>query len=312
MTKLATLLSLIVLFVTGGYSLILTDPCPLPVTYSIGSIDGRFNYSAEKLAIAINKAERVWEEELGRELFVHDPDSQFTVNLVYDERQKEARTEEEWRLRLNDTEEKTKDLEADLDRANQDYGQSEGEYLDERAAYEVRLNAYNERVDQYNESGGAPQDVFTELENERRAINQLLKKIQQKEQDLQVQVKKLNQLADELNQLVDSYNEEVNRYNAIYGSREAYTQGDFDYERINIYKFSNDEELVKVLAHEFGHALGIDHVDDEKAIMFHLMDDERSEVPPTVADLEAFTLVCSGENDPWYGLRQVVKKVLSY
>jgi predicted Zn-dependent protease len=42
----------------------------------------------------------------------------------------------------------------------------------------------------------------------------------------------------------------------------------YDGKAINIYEFDKEEDLKLALVHEFGHAIGLGHVDNPKAIMY--------------------------------------------
>jgi predicted Zn-dependent protease len=60
---------------------------------------------------------------------------------------------------------------------------------------------------------------------------------------------------------------------------------------ITIYQFDDENRLVRVLAHEFGHALGLKHNDNPKAIMYRLMQSDSLNLAPD--DIAALKERCS-------------------
>jgi hypothetical protein len=284
--------------------------CPAPIRYAIGSIDERFALTKEEAEEVAKAAETVWETALNRELFTYDEEADFPINFIYDERQQRARTEEEWRLELDGKEAKNEALIAEVRHLGAQYEGAQADYDTKRQAYEDRLAGYNKEVERYNSDGGAPEEVYQQLQAEAEAIESLQRELMSLEAGLRARAAEVNAKGEAANASVSAYNAEVLEYNAIFGESETYTQGDFERERINVYKFSDKNELEAVLVHEFGHALGIGHVEDPGSVMYYLLT-ERDSLALTEADREAFAAVCGEESTFASELRRIIRSVLS-
>jgi len=271
--------------------------CPVPISYRVGEVDARFAISASELRTLALQAEMPWEEALGRELFVYDETADFTVNLIFDERQQLASTEEEWRLRLDTLEQEHEELVAEIKELGVRYQTEEASYNTAREAYEERLAAYNNEVEQYNAVGGAPASEFARLEAEAASINRDLTKLVEFEGEINDLATRINELGAEGNQKIADYNAEVVEYNEIFGTLETFTQGEYERERITVYKFTDAAELHRVITHEFGHALGVPHVEGEDSVMYYLMTD-RDVSSLSQEDTAALVAVC-GTQETW-------------
>ena len=305
------------LFMTGMFGLSswyvqTANICPVPISYRLGDLDERFLITATEVQAVLAEAEAVWEDAVGRDLFVYDDASTFAVNFIYDERQQLARTEEEWRMNLDVKELESQAAIARVKAEGEVYKVLQAEYEALRLSYEMRLTAYNTKVASYNAQGGAPAEEFRALETEQAALEAELRTLTTKEGELNQKAAEINTLGEQGNALIEQYNGEVLQYNEVYGSRDLYTQGDYERDRINIYKFSDKTELTKVITHEFGHALGIGHVEGGESIMYYLMDKQPDTIAPTQEDIEALTLLCGDGTGFAHEVRRIIRTGLSF
>ena len=283
--------------------------CKLPVYYTLGELDERFGLSETEVKNRLSEAESVWEDATGRNLFTYLPEADMKVNFIYDDRQASADAAEAAKERLEVTETVNEKLGETYAELIAKYNERELSYESRRADYEQRLNQYNARVEKYNQEGGAPPDVYEELQQEKEHLDQDRKLVNAMAEELNELSFQINQIGEQGNVLIDKYNENVRRFNDVFGHSEEFTQGDYEGRDINIYTFQNSWELKLVLAHEFGHALALGHVENEKSIMYYLLGEQPLEIEPSAEDLAEFQSVC-GDVTTYERLREQISNWL--
>ncbi|MEK7152292.1 MAG: matrixin family metalloprotease [Patescibacteria group bacterium] len=250
-------------------------PCEKPITYTIGSFDDKFGLSREAFLSAIEEAEVTWEKPIGKELFVYGESGELTINLVYDYRQQATNKLESLGIVVKGDRASYDELKAKYGALRAEYTQAKTDYDTRAASFTEKKDSYDQEVQYWNKKGGAPKKEYEQLQEEKTALQAELAEIQKLEMNLHEDVENINSLVVVLNRLVASLNLSVEKYNEIGASRgEEFTEGDYQEgggkQEINIYEFSNRDKLVRVLAHEFGHALGLQHIENPQAIMYRL------------------------------------------
>ena len=270
-------------------------PCTTPIGYRIGTIDKRFGVSKADLLKSIETAEAIWEKPLNKTLWTYDDNAVLTVNLIYDNRQAATEKLKNLGITVSDSRasyDEVKEKEQQLEWA---YTIKKEKFINRSEAFTVRKNAYEREVTQENQKGGADKETFERLNTEKETLQKEADALNALSEDLANDVDNINAFISTLNRLAGSLNIAVAKYNEIGGSRgKEFTEGTYSSdetgESIDIFQFDDKGKLIRVLAHELGHSLQLEHVEDPKAIMYRLNTGENEKL--TDADLAAVKALC--------------------
>ncbi len=287
-------------FVFGWFYYWNQNTCQVPIRYSIGEINDAFGLSYNDLRDVLLDAELVWEDKAGQNLFTYDASSKFTINLIYDERQKLIDSGKRFRNKLDKTQGASESLHNIHQNLVIQYSNLVNLHDETMKDYEEKLDSHNAQVQSYNQAGGVTKEQYEILQTQKKELEMKKNDLNKLSENLNVLVAKINDTGDRGNILIDMYNRGVHEYNDSFGKSREFTQGTYSSgTRINIYTFYNKDDLRLVLAHELGHALSLGHVKNTESIMYFLIGDQPRDFSPTPEDMYEFNRVCDkkGWND---------------
>jgi len=297
--RLAFLIFLLLAVIAGsGYTyLTAIAVCVTPLHYRIGTFDDRFIITEASAKEALAEAEAVWESLTDRNLFIYDEEAKFTINFIYDDRQAVALDQHDTEARLNTVEEQNQKINAEFKALENVFNQKKAHYEQAVLAYNLAFNNLNKKIDEYNNSPNPSTEEEQGLRLEQRELDREARALDEEVRELNAMSDQLNDLAQRGNVMVEVYNQGVQSYNNRFGEAHEFTQGDYQGNEINIYTFLDEAELVRVLVHEFGHALGIGHVENDVSMMYHIMSNQPAVASLSREDEEAFFATCGADTD---------------
>ncbi len=251
------------------------SPCDVPMHYRVGTIDARFSYSQNEYITAIDEAADLWSDVYGKELFVYDPKSDFTVNFVYDDRQA-----------LNT---EIKEENETLQKKDSTLSMKIAEHQRKVDDLHLRFDRLNEEIKAWNAKGGGTEEEFNRLKNQQTQYNQEATALNQEAKSLSISTEQFNAEVHQLDETVSTFNEAL----TLKPEGGLYVRDNSGEQRIDIYIYSTRNELVNILAHELGHARGMEHVEDPQAIMYFKTNEA---VALTGDDVKALQTVCQKQN----------------
>ncbi len=268
--------------------------------YAINLVPAEFNLSEERAKLIASEAADIWNQAIGRTVISYNPDSDFLVDFVFDERQQGTINRLLSERGLDSDRIELEESASYVEGLKQQFSQAEIIYNSNRNKYQSAQQDFNDQV----QSGAVSSD---KLAKQRAKLEQQYQELEDARINLNNLASSLNLATEQANRLVELYNEKVLSFNGAFEGGEVFRQGVYNGSAIEVYQYENDEDLRALLVHEFGHALGIDHVSDPMAVMYYLQhEDQKLRVDLTEADTQAMINVCQ---ETWWSridLRELI------
>lgn len=297
----STLLLLIIITIIFGFfsykdRFFKPAPCSSTIEFSLGTFDSRFGISQDKFESDINQAEQVWNQASGKKLLVYNSAGTVKINLIYDRRQQVTDELKKQGVAIDNDKAVYDNLKEKYDILTSSYNSQKIIYEKQLADFQSMQADYNKQVSYWNSRGGAKSAQYATLQNEKANLESMSVTLNNSQNDLNSLSDQINSMVPALNTLTQRLNIKVSVFNTTGASNGAeFSEGEYVVDEtgphINIYQYESNTLLIRVLEHEFGHALGLEHVNDSKAIMYSV--NAGQNLALTSADIKELKTICS-------------------
>ena len=244
-------------------------PCGQTIQYKIGRIDTRFGVDSQRVMAAASQAAGLWNAAADARAVEYNTAGSVTVELIYDARQSLRQHYDDYAAIIKREEAQAELIEEEATSLQSQMDAANATVTAERNDFAIRRDNYNARVDRLNDIGGGTRGQVRALDQTKVQLDRQRSDLNEKVDDLDKLNASRSELVKEHNALVDQINEAVASANRDFGKdivAGLYIKSG-KRATIEIFAFTDQTELVAILAHEFGHALGLRHSSEPDSIM---------------------------------------------
>lgn len=259
--------------------------CQLPLSYRLAGIDAAFGLSHVAAQQQIDAAAQLWNQAAGRTVFVADASHGFPIRFIYDERQQQLLESSLLQRNLQRYDQRIAEQQQDFNARLTDFQQRQQHFSNQDRALAGDIKRFNQRARQADSAIAAQLGrEQAELLSRQKEHAMQAEQLEAEQQRLQSQQQMLNDIINERNNLLPA--QPVSRTLAEVGLLEQ--QG--SQRQMTIFAYKDRHSLQLTLLHEFGHALGIGHLDNPAAVMHAALTGQQDQL--SADDLHAFRQMC--------------------
>lgn len=245
----------------------LLNPFDTRLRYRIAEVDPRFEISEQKLKHLAQEAAQLWENATQQSLFVYDPNARLEIKMIYDERQHEFKLNQAQQSQLLARQQQWQQQQDTLNQLEQQLADQQRFLKQKQQHIEQEVQNFQSTAKSIMQSDQSAAAQKQALQAHQQQLRENMLHLGHEVNQFNLRIEQLHQQIEQHNQLSQQLNQDIQQYRARFQPR-MFDKGIFNGRAIEVYQFHHVDDLRMTLAHEFGHALGLDHHDDPYGLMY--------------------------------------------
>ena len=271
--------------------------CDKVLTFRINKVDSRFGISQAEVQNYAKLAANIWNNGLHKKVLEYSDKGRVSIDMVYDERQKSTIENniliEQAKNKKDDLIGSREEIKMSLENINFLKAKFDADLFNfnsDMSDYNTRVANYNSTLSNRGVNDGGVNDV-----NMFNRLNEEKSNLENRRMEIEDEKTKLNQYIQNYNSDLNNFNNKVEEVNTFINEVNNNLPGQFEEgyyqdDKIVLYEYSDINTLKRLMAHELGHALGLDHTKDKNSIMYYI--NQAKNLSLTADDVGEYKRVC--------------------